>query len=134
MYMLKGLGGLLLSLACSGLSAVPNVDVLSQSFSPELTRLVAALLASAEGGPLGNVRQLSVALADRAFSELDTTSLMVDTLVRHCLFLGWQRGDLFWLEGGHTLGRCSASVHRDCRGWGSVSMFTSSLALFGTRI
>lgn len=44
--------------------------------------MVGALLAAADGGPLGTARQLAAALAERALSECEALALGQDALVR----------------------------------------------------
>jgi hypothetical protein len=68
---LTAVGQLLLTLACAGLSASPSLDVCAAHHSLELARIIAALLASSEGGQLGSWRQLAAALQDRTLAEMD---------------------------------------------------------------
>ena len=49
---------------------------------PELTRTLAALLASAEGGGVPSWRQLAAVLSDRTLEEMDGLGVMGNGLVR----------------------------------------------------
>eukprot|EP00798_Chlamydomonas_sp_ICE-L_P006426 gene6426-3053_t len=116
---LTAVGQLLLSLACSGLSSIPSLDVCDTHFSMELTRLLGALCASVEGGALANWRQLAAALADRSLAEMDAVSVQLDNtmlemskecengrLLRLLMKLGYVnerpelKGDSQWSETG----------------------------------
>jgi hypothetical protein len=79
---LQTLGQLILALACgsSGL-AMPSLEYASQQFSMELIRLLAALLAAVDGGSLSTVRQLAGALGERMLVELDSRSMINDSMV-----------------------------------------------------
>ncbi|KAG2482584.1 hypothetical protein HYH03_018468 [Edaphochlamys debaryana] len=78
---LTAMGGLLLTLCCAGAGPAPSLDLVAAHFSPELVRLLGALLAAADGGPLGSWRGLVAALADRAFTELDGAGVALDHTV-----------------------------------------------------
>ena len=56
----------------------------------ELTRLLAALLGSAEGGPLANWRQLSTVIADRMMEEMDGLAVMNNGMVGQGQRIGGQ--------------------------------------------
>ncbi len=71
----------MLGLACSGVSPVPSLDACAAHCSMELTRIIAALCASVEGGQLGSWRQLAGALADRTMAEMDALSVFSDSTV-----------------------------------------------------
>ncbi len=61
------MGQLLVTLACAGSRLHPSLELMVslEQYSPELCRLAGALLAAADGGPLGSWRGLVGALADR---------------------------------------------------------------------
>ncbi len=87
----QAIGQLLLAVACAGLSPPghnPSLELLSSGpgaarYSHELVRLLGALLAATEGGPLGSVRQLAAypLLAERCLQELDGAHITQDNLV-----------------------------------------------------
>jgi len=79
---LTALGQLLLSLACAGMTGAPSLELCAAHFSMELTRIVAALLASADGGQVTSWRQLVAALADRTMAEMDSVALFSNQTVR----------------------------------------------------
>lgn len=85
---LSALGQLLLTLACAGIAPSPTLDACAAHYSIELTRIIAALLASAEGGQLNSWRQLAAALADRTIAELDSVNIfgnaMMSELAKEC--------------------------------------------------
>ncbi|GFR50636.1 hypothetical protein Agub_g12883 [Astrephomene gubernaculifera] len=78
---ISAMGSLLLTLCCAGAGPAPSLDLVAAHYSPELVRLLGALLAAAEGGPLGSWRGLVAALADRAFTELDGAGVALDHTV-----------------------------------------------------
>ncbi|GLC36514.1 hypothetical protein PLESTB_000156700 [Pleodorina starrii] len=78
---ISAMGSLLLTICCAGTGPAPSLDLVAANYSPELVRLLGALLAAAEGGPLGSWRGLVAALADRAFTELDSTGVSLDHMV-----------------------------------------------------
>ncbi|KAG1651820.1 hypothetical protein FOA52_008453, partial [Chlamydomonas sp. UWO 241] len=78
---LTALGQTLLSLVCAGMNGTPSLDVCAAHYTIELTRIVAALLASAEGGQLSSWRQLAAALADRTIAEMDNAALFGNQVV-----------------------------------------------------
>lgn len=57
---LTAVGQIMLTLACSSSSSPPSLDVCATIHGIELTRVIAALLVSADGGQLGSWRQLAV--------------------------------------------------------------------------
>ncbi|KXZ42145.1 hypothetical protein GPECTOR_196g337 [Gonium pectorale] len=78
---ITAMGTLLLTLCCAGAGPAPSLELVATHYSPELVRLLGALLAAADGGPLGNWRGLVAALADRAFTELDSAGVALDNTV-----------------------------------------------------
>jgi len=91
---LTALGQLLLALACVGLvppshpgsmevllAACQPTSPMGQRYSRELCRLVGALLAASEGGPLGSARQLCSALAEHSMQEMESAALAQDLLL-----------------------------------------------------
>ncbi|GLI63832.1 hypothetical protein VaNZ11_006934 [Volvox africanus] len=78
---IAAMGSLLLTICCAGAGPAPSLDLVAANYSPELVRLLGALLAAAEGGPLGTWRGLVAALADRAFTELDSAGVSLDHML-----------------------------------------------------
>ncbi|GIM11094.1 hypothetical protein Vretimale_14654 [Volvox reticuliferus] len=78
---IAAMGSLLLTICCAGAGPAPSLDLVAANYSPELVRLLGALLAATEGGPLGTWRGLVAALADRAFTDLDSTGVSLDHML-----------------------------------------------------
>ncbi|KAL6781824.1 hypothetical protein ACKKBF_B09570 [Auxenochlorella protothecoides x Auxenochlorella symbiontica] len=77
---LAALGHTLLTLACAGLGASPSLDLLPGSTPPDLVRVIAGLLASAQGGGFQDTSALAGALATHTLGALSSAAARGDAM------------------------------------------------------